>query len=367
MNRIKDVIVIACFACLAASCSNTGETCTVAEQTFNEAVYASGELFPETCHILKSGVPDRILKLAVKEGDNVRQGDVLVVLGTPADSGQIALLESLAAIAKSNARENSATLSEIRQKIALAQQQYEHDERNAGRYRELLNIQAVSRKETEQSVMIAEKSRAGYNGLQQQYIAQKSRLANQLLEAENRLAEARRSQQAKELTSPVSGRIYSINFKEGELAASNEAILMIGSPDRYRLELSVDERDINKIGLGQKVFFETDAFAGRQFEAVVVKINPVLQKETRNFNVEATVESNGIFYPQSSVEAGIVIRERAKALMIPSDYLLQGDSVLLQSSIKEARKIKVTTGIRNDNCVEIINGLKTGDIILKKQ
>jgi multidrug efflux pump subunit AcrA (membrane-fusion protein) len=254
MNRIKKLIGIVCSACLTASCGNTGVTFTVTEQTLNEAVYASGELFPEICHILKSSVPDRILKLAVKEGDNVHQGDMLIVLGMPAGSEQIAIMENQVAIAKANVQENSATLSEIRQKIVFAQQQNEYDERNANRYRELSNIQAVSQKEAEHFIILAEKSRAGYNGLQQQYISQKSQLTNQLLESENRLSEARRLQQMKVLTSPVSGRIYNINFKEGELAASNEAILMVGSPDRYRLELLVDERDINKIRRDKRIW-----------------------------------------------------------------------------------------------------------------
>jgi multidrug efflux pump subunit AcrA (membrane-fusion protein) len=143
--------------------------------------------------------------------------------------------------------------------------------------------------------------------------------------------------------------------------------MLIGSPDRYKLELLVDERDIGKIRPGQKVFFETDAFKGEQFEAVITGIDPVLQRKTRSFKVEASVaESSRSFYPQSSVEANIMIREKATALMIPSDYLLKGDSVLFQSVKGEVMKIKVSAGIWNDDCIEITGGLKAGDMILKE-
>lgn len=344
---------------LTISCGNLNEPYIVTEQTFNEAVYASGELFPEEYHIIKNGVPDRILEIPVAEGDIVTKGAVLVVLGTPAANDLLSVLESKVALAKENIEDNSAPLAALQQKIALAKQQYEHDLRNAYRYRELSLTGAASQKDTEQAVLAAEASLSAYSNLQQQYIEQKNELTDRLLDAEMQLAEARRTLQQQTLTSRIAGKVYNINFKVGELAGADTPIMLVGSPDSYKLELLVDERDINKIGLGQKVFFETDTFAGEQFEAVIDKIDPVLQKETRNFKVEARVMSVGNFYPLSSVEANIVVREKAAALMIPSDYLLRGDSVLIQSR----KKVKVATGIRTGNYIEITNGLAVGDII----
>jgi RND family efflux transporter MFP subunit len=368
MNRIiKEIIGITFFACMVASCNNTNETCIVTEQTFNEAVYASGELFPEAYHIIKSGFPDRILEIPVREGDIVSKGAVLLVLGTPADDNRLSVLCSQVTLAKENMQDHSATLTVLQQKITLAKQQYEHDTRNANRYKELLQTQAVSQKDAEQAALLAETSLSDYKSLQQQYIAQKNELTNRLLDTERQLTEARRTQEEKVLTSRIAGKVYNINFKTGELAGADVPIMLIGSPHMYKLELLVDERDINKIKLGQKVFFETDAFKGEPFEAVITKIDPVLQKETRNFKVEARVECSRSFYPQSSVEANIIIREKVTALMIPSNYLLKGDSVLFQSAKGKIAKIKVSTGIRNDSYIEITNGLKAGDIIHKEQ
>ncbi len=368
MNRIiKGITGITFVACIAASCSDTSETYIVTEQIFNEAVYASGELLPEEYHIIKSGFPDRILEIPVKEGDSVSKGMFLLEEEPPADDNRLSVLGNQVALAEENMRDNSATLTALQQKIALAKQQYEHDARNANRYKELLQTQAVSQKDAEQAALSAETSLSDYKGLQQQYIAQKNELANRLLDAERQLTEARRTQEEKVLTSRIAGKVYNINFKTGEFVGTDVPIMLIGSPNMYKLELLVDERDINKIKLGQKVFFETDAFKGELFEAVVTKIDPVLQKETRNFKVEARVECARNFYPQSSVEANIIIREKAIALMIPSDYLLKGDSVLFQSAKGEATKIRVSAGIRNDHFIEITNGLKAGDIIHKEQ
>lgn len=358
---------MAIIICMMSSCSNPQETCTVTEQTFNEAVYASGELFPEEYHIIKSSFSECILEIPVKEGDKVNKGAVLVVLGTPADNDRLSVLESQVALAEENRQDNSAILTELEEKIALAKQRYEHDLKNARRYKELQKTGAVSQKDAEQAILSAEASLSEYNNLQKQYLAQKNELADRLLDAERQLTEATQSQQERRLTSRIAGKVYNIDFKAGELAGADKPIMLIGSPDSYKLELLVDERDINQVKLGQKVFFETDAFAGAQFEAVITKIDPVLQKETRNFKVEARVISKEKFYPQSSVEANIIIREKVTVLMIPSGYLLKGDSVLIQSSKREVTKIKITTGVRSDDYIEVTGGLKVGDVIHKEQ
>lgn len=152
-------------------------------------------------------------------------------------------------------------------------------------------------------------------------------------------------------------------MNEGELAKPDEPILMVGSAGKFKLELLVDERDINKVKLGQKVYFETDAFAEKQFEGEVVKIVPVLQRETRSFKIEARVLDNESFYPQSSVEANIMIRENARVMVVPTEYLLEGDSVYLQSD--KEQKVKIIPGTRNGGFIEVKDGVKAGDTITK--
>lgn len=200
MNKITGITFL---ACITASCGNAYETCTVTEQTFNEAVYASGELFPEEYHIIKSSFPDRILTIPVRENDTVNRGAVVVILGMPADDRRLSVLSSQLALARKNMQDSSATLTALQQKIVLAKQQYGHDSGNAIRYRELLQTQAVSQKDAEQAALLAETSLAAYKNLQQQYAAQKNELAGRLLDVERQLAEALRTQEEKALTSRI--------------------------------------------------------------------------------------------------------------------------------------------------------------------
>lgn len=362
---MKRYILIISVAIIAASCKKEATTYTVKEEILNEAVYASGEIMPVEYDFPSAGTTDRVLKILVKEGDSVKQGDVLVVLGTPSDNTQLDLLINQVALARQNASKNSAGFHELQNKIRLAGQKYKQDSLNAERYKNLAEDKAVSQKDAEQALLQAMGSLTEYNNLQQQYEAFENELSAKLLNAKQQLVQHRQSREGKVLTSRINGEVYNIYLEEGELAETDEPILMVGSANKFKLELLVDERDINKVALGQKVYFETDAFAEKQFGAEVTKIVPVLQKENRSFKVEARVLDNASFYPQSSVEANIMIREKVKAPVIPAEYLLDGDSVNLQRDEQE-EKIKITAGVRNGNWIEVKGGLKAGDVITQR-
>jgi HlyD family secretion protein len=187
-----------------------------------------------------------------------------------------------------------------------------------------------------------------------------------VLSVSRQLAELRQLRETNVLTSSIDGKVFSIYLAEGGTAAAGEPVLLTGSASRFKLELLVDERDIAQVKLGQKVFFETDAFEGKQFTATISKIVPVIQKENRSFKVEAAVDGAGSFFPQSSVEANILVREQKDALAIPGAFLQPGDSVYTAGPDGKVLKQKVQAGVRNGQWIEIQSGLKAGALIYEK-
>ncbi|WAC13480.1 efflux RND transporter periplasmic adaptor subunit [Dyadobacter pollutisoli] len=362
MKTIRYLFGAAVFFFLA--CKKEPETYTIIEKPLNEAVYASGEIFPETYEYVQSNNPERIMKILVKEGDLVKKGEVLVLLGTPSQSTRLTLLTDELRLARQNASVQSPMLIEAQQKVALAREQYEHDSANADRYRDLAAEKAVSRKDADDATLKSQTSLSAYQNLRQQLLIKQKELSGKVLNAAGQLAQFSQLQEGKVLTSNITGKIYSVNLKEGALAKAGEPILMAGSAKQFKLELLVDERDISKVKLGQQVFFETDAFAGRQFSATVSKIVPVLQTENRSLKVEAQVLDTAGFFPQSSVEANILIRQNVSAMVIPVAYLQSGDSVLVRSG-QEIKKIAVLVGTRNGAWLEVLSGVGKGDVIVK--
>jgi hypothetical protein len=87
-----------------------------------------------------------------------------------------------------------------------------------------------------------------------------------------------------------------------------------------------------------------------------------MNDRSKSFTVEATfVTKPATLFPNLTTETNIVIQTKEKALLIPRNYLLDDDHVLMQN--KEKRKI--TTGLKDYQQVEILGGLTASDIILK--
>ena len=257
--------------------------------------------------------------------------------------------------------DESPILCNILDKINLSKLQHEADENNSRKYKELVKLQAVSKKEAEEKILCAEKSFMELSNLKKQYISTKNELKNSLLSAELQLANISQQYSENVIRSNMSGIVYSILKEEGDIVTTATPILLIGSENQYKLELMVDECDISKIENGQKVLFEPNTDVTTIYEATVSKINPVLLDESRSFKIEASIDSKFPFYPKSTVEASIIIRENVSALLAPLNYFINSDTLLTESN----EKISVKRGVRIGNWIEVTKGISNGDKIIK--
>ena len=137
---------------------------------------------------------------------------------------------------------------------------------------------------------------------------------------------------------------------------------VIGDANEFIIELQVDEYDIIKIKLGQKIILSLDSYKGQAFEARVTKINTIMNERTRSFLITAEfTKKPPIVYPNLSVEANIVIQSKDNVITIPRNYIVNDSFVLNE----ENEKIKIKIGLMDYKKAEILNGLKSSDFILK--
>lgn len=363
-TNIKYLPVVSITLLFLASCSGDPERYEVKEIKLNEAVYASGQVMPEEYFFMEVNTPEKIRSIMVNEGDLVKTGSVLAILGSKSEERQADILTSQVAIAREQATAGSSELEEMLTRIEAARVKMIQDEENAQRYEDLVESKAVSEKEAEKFRLTAQTSKAEYESMRQQYASRKKDLQNRLLQSQQQLAQFHQSTENNVLISPLEGKVFQIFHKEGNMVQPGEPVILVGNYEKYILELLVDERDIARIKEGQKVLFKTEIQPDKHMEARINKIVPVLQNESRSFEVEAQVLSTEEIFPQATVEANIVIRENVNSLVIPTDYLMPGDSVLRVDN-KDLQMVKVTTGTRDGSWLEIKSGLKSGDIIQK--
>lgn len=349
-------------AVFLVSCSDRREAYEVTYREIHEAVYASGILMPEDYRFVRSTRANQIWQIAVEEGEEVKAGDLLLVLGSEGEREQRSLLRQQISLLQEQQVASSSRIRELQRQLEHAKQVYEKDSVEADDLAVLAKEGAVSRQIANEAAIKASSSLTQKRRLEEQLGILRDELKDKELGLRQQLAGVTQSGDADEIRSPFDGKVHAVLHKASETVPAMRNLVLIGHPTDFMLELLLDERDVQRVKAGQKVYFETDVAEGEIFEAELLKVNPMMERESRSFLVEAKVVGNHSLFPNASVEANILIRSEPKALVIPVDFLLEGDSVMSESG----ERSKVTTGIRTRDYVQITNGLDEGDIIIKK-
>jgi multidrug efflux pump subunit AcrA (membrane-fusion protein) len=160
--------------------------------------------------------------------------------------------------------------------------------------------------------------------------------------------------------------VYDVYKQTGDLVSPGQAIALVGSGSMLA-RLLVDEDDLGKIKDSQKVLITLDAYPGKVFQAHIQKIYPLLNKQEQSFRVDALLDND---IPKQlyglNVEANIVVRENINAMVILKKALLKGDSVLIKEDGKKKR-IKIQTGVQDQEYVQVLGGLQQSSTIIIEQ
>ena len=100
-----------------------------------------------------------------------------------------------------------------------------------------------------------------------------------------------------------------------------------------------------------------DSYKGKTFEAVVSKIDPMMNERSKTFLVEATfTKQPPVLYPFITFEANIVLNKKDNVILIPRNYITNdslvikknGDTVIVKTGSKDYQKIEILSGISAD-------------------
>jgi len=191
------------------------------------------------------------------------------------------------------------------------------------------------------------------------------------------LEEAEGSLKDYKFFAPYDGVVLSSDFRIGEQAGGSNILTLIS--DEFIVKVTVSENDIFKISKGVEAIITLDAYSTLEFNGAVSEIIPVSVNDSGITSYEVLIEFDAgeeveIFHGLSA-NASIITRKAEDVLYIPiqSIYKEDGRSFvdLLTTfdvdpeNIQEAvRQTEITTGINDYLYIEVISGLKEGDIIV---
>ncbi len=344
-----------------ASCQSDQEKLKPEKTTITESVYASAIIQPDSLYQAYASVSGILDRNNVAEGDIVKKGEVILqVINTNPELNKENAKLSLE-LAKENYSGGAGILKGIEEEIAAALLSYNNDSINYQRQKRLWDQNIGSKVEFDNRQLAFRLSRNKLDLLKNQYERSKNELLTKLRQAGNSYKTAQTTNTDFTVTSKINGKVYALYKNPGEIVSTMEPLAAIGSADVFLMELLVDEVDIVKIKTGQKVLVVLDAYANTVFEANVSKIYPRKDERSQTFKVEAFFdEPPGVLYPGLSGEANIVIAQQTDALVIPRDYLIEGNKVQTENGI-----ITLTLGLQDLDRVQVLEGLTEDTYILK--
>ena len=267
-----------------------------------EAVYATGTVEPEHWARIAPVMPGRIAEILVREGETVREGQPL---------------------ARLDDREARAKVAELEAKAAYWREEMARAESLADR------------------------------GIRPRESAQKSRSEFEQVTATIRAARQRRADLM--VTAPIDGVVLRRDGEVGELAETKDTLFWVGALRPLRITAEVDEEDIARVHVGQKVLIKADAFPDRVLEARVDRITPKGDPVNKTFRVRVRLADDTPLLIGMTCEINIVVEERADALLVPATALSDGHVLVVENGV--ARALPVKAGIRGRTLVEIRDGL----------
>jgi len=217
-------------------------------------------------------------------------------------------------------------------------------------------------------------------GLASQKVLSKAELdaAESKFNRQNAVVDQMRSNiRKKTIIAPFDGQLGIRQVNVGQMINSGQQVVPLTSLDPVFADFALPQQHLGKLTPGLDVRVTTDALPGRVFNGKLTAINSMVDANTRNITLQATLENpDHVLRPGMFAKAEVTLPEKHKALVIPGSavsYAPFGDSVFVIEKKKDEKTGKESQAIRQQfvrvgesrgDLVSITEGLKAGEIVV---
>ena len=360
--------------------------------TIVETVSATGKIQPEIEVKISSEVSGEIIVLAVKEGQVVKKGDLLVKINPD--------------LYTSGYKRTVAGLSQTKAGLSQADATFNEAKANYDRSKTLYDKGIISKSDWDRAIGSFEVAKASK---QAAYFSVQSASAT--------VSEAKDNLGRTTIYAPESGTISKLAVELGERVLGTQQmagteIMRVANLNNMEVEVDVNENDIVKINIGDSAKVAVDAYLKKEFRGVVTSISnsassALTADQVTNFKVKVRIvkesymdllegqsASYSPFRPGMTATVDIITKTNVNVLAIPiSAVVVKSDTLPVKKDkdlekeeadnkdkplpksdkklecvfVKNGKKAQIRiikTGIQDDANIEILSGLKKGDIII---
>ena len=206
--------------------------------------------------------------------------------------------------------------------------------------------------------------------------------ADSLRAAELQMSSAEKTISHYTIDAPISGTIVDKKVKAGDKLSANDTAMQnlctIYDMSYLEMKLNVDELKIRSLEVGQEVEITADAVPGETYKGVIssILVAGTTANGSTSYPVTVRIDDMGELLPGMNATAKITTASVKNVLALPNAALVRGSYVLVTKDSPSAANaetsmtapdgyvyVKVTTGISDDDYIEVKSGLQEGDTI----
>ena len=170
---------------------------------------------------------------------------------------------------------------------------------------------------------------------------------------------------------PFTGVITELPFyTNGTRLASGSPVTTIMSYNNMFMNINLPEKNISELKVGQEVLVTNYTLPDDTLVGRVTEMSPAISTETRTFSGKIEINNPDLkFRPGMFAKADIITNQKDSAVVIPKDIIMtggRGKYVFIVGRNSAAQNRWITTGIENQNLVEVTEGLQPNERLIIK-
>lgn len=308
-----------------------------------EEVRLTGEVEAMAEVALAPKVSGRLIELAVEEGDSVAKGAIVALIDRD--------------VFEATVKHAAATVGVAEAGVKLAQADYENACLGYDRTSRLFEQGTVPESSRDDA-------QAAYKGAAARVAVSEAELER----AKAALELTRIDLKESELTAPFDAVVAEKLLDVGAIVSPGKAIVRLVSVDTVKVTAGVAERYLADLAPGETVTtVRVDALGGRQFDGVLGRVSPVLDRQTRTAEVEIRIPN-----PRHDLKPGmyarvtLVTRTAEDALLVPNDALLGREGFHYAFVVEggRVRRAPVEVGLRSGRFAQVRGEVEPGDVVV---
>lgn len=279
---------------------------TVENQSWTPVLSAVGTVRPNQGAMLSSQISGTVIRVAVRSGERVRKGQLLVEVDSSAE--------------RANLKASEAQLP-----TALA---------NYNRYKNLVATNSASRMELDNA-------KSTYDALVANIEALKEQMAR------------------RQIYAPFEGTAGIVQINVGQFITAGTEIVRVEDQSSMKIRFTLPQSDLAKVKIGQQVTAEFDALPNETFTARISAIEPAVDRATGLVNLEATVAKGaGKLLSGMFARLNIEMPAQEDQIIVPQiavAYTMYGETVYVLQPLSDEDKEKVSKMAENNPALKVDN------------